>query len=97
MEISMESLLKKIAASRLKACNFIKKKVVFPVKFVKFLRAPDLKEHLRTTACESKPVRCIFFIKAMANTTFRGKVSFNYHLLFHYSQFYNRKKSFPLQ
>ena len=59
----------------------------FPVKFVKFLRAPDFKEHLRTTACEFKPVRCIVFIKAMANITSRGKVSFNYHLLFHYSRF----------
>ena len=50
------------------------------MKFVKFLRAPDFKEHLRTTACEFKPVRCIVFIKAMANITSRGKVSFNYLL-----------------
>ena len=59
----------------------------FPVKFVKFLRASDFKEHLRTTACESKPLRCIVFLKAMANITSHGKVSFNYHLLFHYSRF----------
>ena len=59
----------------------------FPVKLVKFLRAPDFKEHLRTTACESKPLRCIVFLKAMANITSHGKVSFNYHLLFHYSRF----------
>ena len=57
------------------------------MKFVKFLRAPDFKEHLRTTACESKPLRCIVFLKAMANITSHGKVSFNYHLLFHYSRF----------
>ena len=59
----------------------------FPVKFAKLLRAPDFKEHLLTTACEFKPVRCIVFIKAMANITSRGKVSFNCHLLFHYSWF----------
>ena len=59
----------------------------FPVKFVKLLRAPDFKEHLLTTACEFKPVRCIVFIKAMANITSRGKVSFSCHLLFHYSRF----------
>ena len=53
---------------------------------MKFLRAPDFKEHLRMTACEVKPVRCIPLIKAMANITSRGKVSFNCHLLFHYSQ-----------
>ena len=46
------------------------------MKFVKFLRAPDFKEHLRTTACESKPLRCIVFIKAMVNITSRRKVSF---------------------
>ena len=54
---------------------------------MKFLRAPDFKEHLRTTACESKPLRCIVFIKAMTNITSCRKVSFNYHLLFHYSRF----------
>ena len=57
------------------------------MKFVKFLRALDFKEHLRTTACESKPLRCIVFIEAMANINSRSKVSFNYHLLFHYSRF----------
>ena len=57
------------------------------MKFVKFLRAPDFKEHLRTTACEFKRLRCIVFLKAMANITSHGKVSFNYHLLFHYSRF----------
>ena len=57
------------------------------MKFVKLLRAPDFKEHLRTTACEFKPVRCIVFIKAMANIASRGEVSFNCHLLFHYSRF----------
>ena len=96
----MKSLLKKNCGPRtLRSAILLKKgsNSCFPVKFVKFLRAPDLNEHLRTTACESKPVWCIVFIKAMTNTTFRGKVSFNYHLLFHYSQFYNRKKSFPLQ
>ena len=54
---------------------------------MKLLRAPHVKEHLRTTACESKPLRCIVFIKAVANITSRGKVSVNYHLLFHYSRF----------
>ena len=53
------------------------------MKFVKFLRAPDFKEHLRTTACKSKQLRCIVFTKAMANITSRGKVSLNYRLLFH--------------
>ena len=56
----------------------------FPVKF---LRAPDFKEHLRTTDCESKPLRCIVFLKAMANITSHRKVSFNYHLLSHCSRF----------
>ena len=56
------------------------------MKFVKFLRAPDFKEHLRTTACEFKRLRCIVFLKAMANITSHGKVSFNYHLLFPYSR-----------
>ena len=42
---------------------------------------------LQMTACESKPIRCIVFVKAMANITNRGKVSPNYHLLFLYSQF----------
>ena len=91
---------KKIAGLEPEGLQFLFKKdsnSCFPVKFVKFLRAPDLKEYLRTTACQSKSVRCIVFIKAMANTTFGGKFSFNYHLLFHYSQFYNRKKSFPMK
>ena len=89
MEISMESRLKKIADLSLKASNFIKKgsNSCFPEKFVKFLRAPDFKEHLRTSACEVKPVRCIVFIEAMANITSHGKVSFSCHLLFHYSRF----------
>ena len=74
--------LKKLQVSSLKACNFIKKdsNSCFLVKFVKFLRAPDFKEHLQTTACESKLLRCIVFIKTMANITSRGKVLFNYHL-----------------
>ena len=90
MEISMEPLLKKVAGLGAEGLQFYLKKgsnSCFPVKFVKFLRAPDFKEHLRTTACEVKPVRCIVFIKAMANITSRGKVSFNYHLFFHYSRF----------
>ena len=80
---------KKLQASSLKPCNFIKKgsNSCFPVKFVKLLRAPDFKEHLRTTAWEFKSVRCTVFIKAMANITSRGNVSFNCHLLFHYSRF----------
>ena len=80
---------KKLHALSLKACNFIKKdsNSCFPVKFVKFLRAPDFKEHLRTTACESKLLRFIAFTKTMANITSHGKVSFNNHLLFHYSRF----------
>ena len=57
------------------------------MKFVKCLRAPDFEEHMRMTACESKPLRCIVFINAMANITSRGKVSFNHDLLFHYSRF----------
>ena len=60
---------------------------MFSCEICEFLRAPDFKEHLRATACESKPLRCIVFVKAMANITSRGKVSFNYHLLFHYSRF----------
>ena len=80
----------KLQVSILKACNFIKKKdsnSCFPVKFVKYLRATDFKEHLRTTACESKPLRYIVFIKAMFNITSRGKVLSNYHLfLFLYSR-----------
>ena len=60
----------------------------FPVKFVKWLRAPDFKEHLRTTACESKLLRCISFIEIMANINSRGKGLSNYHLfLFFYSRF----------
>ena len=57
------------------------------MKFVKLLRAPHVKEDLRMNACESKPLRCIVFIKAVANITSDSKVSFNYHLLFHYSRF----------
>ena len=57
------------------------------MKFLKFLREPGFKEHLQTTACESKPIRCIVFVKTMANITNRGKVSPNYRLLFLYSQF----------
>ena len=80
---------KKLQASSPKASNFIKKRLqqLFPVKFVKFLRAPDFKEHLRTTVCEFKPVRCIVFIKAMANITSHSNVSFNCPLLSHYSRF----------
>ena len=52
------------------------------MKFVKFLRAPDFKEHLRTTACKSKPLRRIVFIKAVANITSRGKVSSNLIIYF---------------
>ena len=87
MGICKESLLKKVAG--LESAILFKKgsNSCFPVKFVKFLRAPDFKEHLRTTACKSKPLQCIFFLKAMANITFHGKVSFNYHLLFDYSRF----------
>ena len=59
----------------------------FPVTFVKILRAPGFKEHLRTTACETKPIRCIVFIKTMANITSHGIVSSNYHLSFLYSRF----------
>ena len=54
------------------------------MKFVKILRAPDFKghfkEYLRTTACESKLLWCIVFIKTMANITSRCKVLSNYHL-----------------
>ena len=35
------------------------------MKFVKFLRAPDFKEHMRASACKSKPLRCIVLLKAM--------------------------------
>ena len=59
----------------------------FPVKFVTCLTAPDFKEYMRMTACEFKPLRCIVFIKTMANITSRGKVSFNHDLLFHYCRF----------
>ena len=54
------------------------------MKFVKILRAPDFKghfkEYLRTTACESKLLWCIVFIKTMANITSRCKVLSNYYL-----------------
>ena len=65
----------------LKACSFIKKRLQ------QLLSCEICKEHLRTAACEFKPVRCIVFIKAMANIASRGEVSFNCHLLFHYSRF----------
>ena len=87
MEISIESILKKVAGLEPEGQQLYLKKNsnnCFPVKFVKFLRAPVFKEHLRTTACESKPLRCNVFLKAMANITSYGKVSFNYHLLFRY-------------
>ena len=90
MEISIEPHLKKVAGLEPEGLATLSKKdsnSCFPVKFVKFLRAPDFKEHLRTTACESKPLRCIVFLKAMANITSHGKVSFNYHLLSHCSRF----------
>ena len=77
---------KKFQALSLKACNFIEKgsKSCFPVKFVKFLKAPDFKEHLRTTTYESKLLRCIVFIKTMTNVTSRGKV----YLIIIYSYFF---------
>ena len=98
MEISIGSLLEKVAGLKpegrcrpqaWRPATLLKKdsKNCFPVKFVKFLRAPDFKEHLRTTACESKPLRCIVLIKAMANIASRVNFSFNYHLLFEYSRF----------
>ena len=77
---------KKLQASNLKVSNVTKKDFnsCFPVKFVKFLRAPDFKghfkEYLRTTACESKFLWCIVFIKAIANITSRCKVLSNYLL-----------------
>ena len=37
-------------------------------------------EHLRTTASESKPLRCIAFIKMMANVSSCGKFLSNHHL-----------------
>ena len=52
------------------------------MKFVKLLRAPDFKEHLRTTACKSKHLRRTVFIKAIANITSRGKVSSNLIIYF---------------
>ena len=91
MEISIESLLKKVAGVEPKSLQLYQKNSnsCFPVKFVNFLRAPDFKEHLPTTACEFKPLRCIVVLKAMANITSHGKVSFNYHLLFHYYPRFN--------
>ena len=52
------------------------------MKTEKFLRAPGFKEHVRTAACESKSIRCIVFVKTVANITNRGKVPSNCHLLF---------------
>ena len=52
------------------------------MKIVKFLRASGFKEHVRTAACEFKSIRCIVFVKTVANITNRGKVPSNYHLLF---------------
>ena len=74
--------LKKLQAASLKDCNFIKKDSYscFPVKLVKFLRKPDFREHLQTTACESKLLRCIVLIKTRANITPLGKVLSNYNL-----------------
>ena len=88
MNISMESLLKKLAG--LKPATLLKKDSnrCFPVKFVKVVKLHQvLKEYLRTTACESKPIWCIVFVKTMANITNRSKVSSNYHLLFLYCRF----------
>ena len=77
---------KKFQTLSLKVCYFIEKgsKSCFPVKFVKFLKALDFKEHLRTTTCESKLLRCIVFIKTMANVTSRGKL----YLIIIYSYFF---------
>ena len=82
--------LRNLQASSLKAWKFIKKdsNSCFPVKFVKFLRASNFKQHLRTTAREPKLLRCIVFIKTMANITSRSKVlSIIYLFLFLYSRF----------
>ena len=83
-EISVDSFEKRCRPRAWRPATLLKKdsNSCFPVKFVKFLRASDFKEHLRTTAYESKPLRNIVFIKRMANITSHGKVSFNYHLLF---------------
>ena len=69
----MGSLFKKFAGLKSEGSNSC-----FPVKFVKFLRAPNFKQHLRTTAREPKLLRCIVFIKTMANITSRSKVLSNY-------------------
>ena len=62
MDISIESLLKKVTGLEPEGLQLKKDyNSCFPVKF---LRAPDFKEHLRTNACESKP---------------HGKVSFKCH------------------
>ena len=83
--------LKKLQVSSRKACNFIKKNSnsSFLVKFIKFLKAPDLKEHLQTTACEYELLRCIVFIKTMANINSRVKVLFNYHLFLFLCSWFN--------
>ena len=54
------------------------------MKFVNFLRAPNFKEHLRTTACESKPLRCVVFIKTRANLLLAVK----FYLIIIYSYFF---------
>ena len=83
-------VLKKLQVSSLNVNNFIKKhsNSCVPVKLVGCLRAPDFKEHLQTTACESELLQYIAFIKTMAIITSRGKVLSNGHLiLFLYSRF----------
>ena len=62
MEISIEPHLKKVAGLEPEGLATLSKKdsnSCFPVKFVKFLRAPDFKEHRRTNDCKSKPLRCM--------------------------------------
>ena len=65
----MKFLFKNVAGFKPEGLQLYLKKdynSCFTVKSVNFLRAPIFKEHLRTTACESKPLRCIVFTKTMA-------------------------------
>ena len=75
MEISIESLLKKVAGIEPEGLQLYWKKT------------PTVVFQWNSCHClwiKTSPVYC--FHKGMANITSHGKVSFNYNLLFHYSR-----------
>ena len=76
MEISIESILKKVADLEPEGLQLYWKKT------------PTVVFQWNSCDClwiKTSPAYC--FHKGMANITSHGKVSFNYHLLFHYSRF----------